>query len=121
MQRSLHFFCTDSSISTGTIPDDVVRSLLRTVTATDLNLDVRCVELSVPCSLGNDSGVCQLEHWLGLSALFLWLRVSSAPLQSKKLLQHITLIMHVVAHGDGYVWRFSGSGRNCFCSSRRFL
>ena len=67
------FFCTNSSISTGTIPDDVVRSLLRTVTATDLNLDVRCVELSVPCSLGNDSGVCQLEHWLGLSALFLWL------------------------------------------------
>ena len=56
------FFCTNSSISTGTIPVVVVRSLLRTVTATDLNLDVRCVELSVPCSLGNDSGVCLLEH-----------------------------------------------------------
>ena len=44
-----------------------------------------------------------------------------APFQFTKHLQHITLIMHGVAHGDGYVWRLSGSGRNCFCSSRRFL
>ena len=69
MQRSLHF----SARAVASLLEPygvVVRSLLRAVTATDFNLDVRYVELSVPCSLENDSGVRPLEHWLGLTALF---------------------------------------------------
>ena len=64
------YFCTNSSISTGTIRSCGSLPLARGYRY-GLNLDVRCVELSVPCSLGNDSGVCRLEHWLGPTALFL--------------------------------------------------
>ena len=63
------FFCTSSSISTGTIRSCGLLPIARGFRY-GFNLDVRYVELSVPCSLENDSGVRPLEHWLGLTALF---------------------------------------------------